>query len=232
MKLTNKLFRCSSLHNIISQSKTKGEVLSVGAKSSIRDMVKEDAFNVRIFTGAKYTSKGLALEDQAIKQAGDKRFKTYKKNTIRANTSIITGEADIIDLDLRIIIDTKCSWDIGTHPFFKDEAREKAVKAGYDIQLHGYFIAFEEYYKSIGIDIKFERGEVDFVLLPTPDELIGKYDDAEAMIDKILAIPMEKRINTVVFERDESIIERIKQIAPHAQRYYKMLKLELIGDDL
>lgn len=230
--MQNKIFRCSALHNLIPLPKGKGEVLSQTAKSYIRGVVKEDEFKFGSFVGNKKTEKGLLLEDRAISLSGAKRFKEYEKNTIRANTSLITGEADIIDLDSKIIVDTKCTWDIGTHPFFKEEAREKAVKAGYDIQLHGYFMAFEQYYKEQGIDIKFTHGEIDFWLFPCPEELMGNYDNAERLIELVEAIPLEKRCTTVKIERDEAILARIEQVIPHAQRYYKLLKIELNGDDL
>lgn len=232
MQLRNKLFHCSSLHTLLSQSKTKGEVLSVGAKTAIRNMVKEDEYNFSFFSGNKYTEKGNSMENMAIKESGNKRFREYEKNTIRAETDYLTGEADIIDLDRRVIVDTKCSWDLTTHPFFKDEARDKAIKAGYDVQLHGYFVAFEEYYKKKGIDIHFESGEIDFWLLPAPEDMISNFNNIEEMNEKINQIPLEKRLLTVVFKRDDAIIERIKQIMPHAQRYYKLLQIELNGDDL
>lgn len=229
--MKNKLFRCSGLSHLTPMAKAKGEVLSQTAKSYIRSVVKEDHFEFRKFKGNKFTEKGNSLEDQAISLSGSKRFTTYEKNTVRANTAILTGEADIIDLDRKVIVDTKCTWDISTHPFFMEEARDKAKNAGYDIQIHGYFMAFEQYYKEQGLDIKFEHGEIDFWLLPCPEDLLGKYDDREMMIDLVNSIPLEKRCTTLKIERDESIIARIEQVVPHAQRYYKMLKLELIGDD-
>lgn len=167
------------------------------------------------------------MEETAIKESGNKRFKEYSKNTIRAETQYLTGEADIIDLDRRVILDTKCSWDLTTHPFFKDEARDKAIKAGYDVQLHGYFVSFEHYYKEQGIDIKFESGEVDFWLLPAPEGMISNFNNIEEMNEKINQIPLEKRLMTVTFQRDEGIIDRIKSILPHAQRYYKLMQIEL-----
>lgn len=222
--LKNKLFRCSSLHLIIGQSKTKGEVLSQTAKSAIREMVKHDLYGFSSFKGSKYTNKGLAMEDLAIKLVGDLSFRVYEKNTLRVENKLLTGEADIIDVLDRKILDTKCTWDIGTHPFFKEEALEKVKKSGYDVQLHGYMMLYSE---KLGVD--FNKGEVKFCLFPTPDELIGRFDDHSSLVEKVNAIPLEKRITTVIVERDQSIIDRINEVIPHAQRYYKKLQLELIG---
>lgn len=229
--LTTKLFRCSSLFNLVPEPKKRGEVLSQTAKSYIRSVVKEDAFGFSSFLGNRKTEKGNVLEAMAIKQSGDLRFTTYEKNEIRAKTSLISGEADVIDLDRRVILDTKCSWDIGTHPFFKEEAQEKAVKAGYDIQLHGYFMAFEQYYREQGIEITFEHGEIDFWLFPCPEELLSQYDDDHRLIELVEAIPLEKRCTTIKIERNEAILARIEEVIPHAQRYYKLLQIELAGDN-
>ncbi|MDG6334327.1 translocation protein TolB precursor, partial [Glaesserella parasuis] len=88
-------------------------------------------FGYQSFDGNKYTEKGNQLEDQAIKLSGFTRGLVLKKNTERRENAFITGECDIYVPSRKLIIDTKCSWDIGTHPFFQDEAEEKAKKAGY-----------------------------------------------------------------------------------------------------
>ena len=87
--MLNKLFRCSSLHPITGQPKSKGEVLSQSAKSAIRDMVKQDLYGFDGFRGNKYTSKGLLLEDQAIKLVGDLNFRVYEKNTLRVENKLL-----------------------------------------------------------------------------------------------------------------------------------------------
>ena len=139
-----KLFRCSGLADLIGSPKGKGELITATAKSSIRAIVKEDLYGFRSFKGNLATRKGNQLEDMAIDLSGRVRQRQYKKHEGRVNTEIITGECDILDLNNLEIGDTKCTWDIGSHPFFQDEAQEKVKKAGYDIQLHGYFLAYEE----------------------------------------------------------------------------------------
>ena len=61
-----KLFRCSSLADLIGNPKGKGEVITETAKSAIRKIVKEDLYGFKSFTGNQYTQKGIMLEDQAI----------------------------------------------------------------------------------------------------------------------------------------------------------------------
>lgn len=205
-----KLFRCSSLHKLIGDSRSKAAVISDTAKSAIRDTVKEDLYGFRSFTGNQYTAKGNMLEDIAIEMSGKMRFKKLTKHEGRLSNELITGECDV--LDGQTIIDTKCTWDIGTHPFFMDEAQEKVKKAGYDIQMQAYMWLY-------GCDV----AHVDFWLFPTPVELTKDWDDREQLIDMVEAIDIRERLTTVTIERDEAIIQKIKDKIPHCQAYYKKL---------
>lgn len=207
-----KLFRCSSLADLIGNPKGKGEVITETAKSKIRAIAKEDLYGFKSFTGNQYTNKGLMLEDIAIEMSGKMRFKPYKKHVGRVENELITGECDILDITNKLIIDTKCTWDIGTHPFFEDEANDKVKKSGYDIQLQAYMWLYD-----------CNVANVDFWLFPVPLELTKDWDDREQLIDLVEAIPIKERLTTVVIERDESIVDRIKEKIPHCQAYYDKL---------
>lgn len=208
-----KLFRCSSLHKLIGSPKSKGEALTETAKSAIRDIVKEDLYGFRSFTGNQYTAKGNLLEDMAIEMSGKMRFKQFNKHVGRVENELITGECDI--LDGRTIIDTKVTWDIGTHPFFEDEALEKVKKAGYDVQMQAYMWLYD-------CDV----AHVDFWLFPRPAELLKDWDDIEQLVHLVEAIDIRERLTTVTIERDESVIEKIKEKIPHCQDYYAKLFAE------
>lgn len=210
-----KLFRCSSLHKLIGDGRSKAAVISDTAKSAIRDVVKEDLYGFRSFTGNQYTQKGNLLEDLAIQMSGKMRLRNYQKHVGRVSNDLITGECDVLDLERKLIIDTKCTWDIGTHPFFMDEAMEKVKKAGYDIQMQGYMWLYD-------CDV----AHVDFWLFPTPLELTKDWDDREQLIDMVEAIDIRERLTTVIIERDESIIQKIKDKIPHCQEYYAKLMAE------
>ncbi|HII3689787.1 TPA: translocation protein TolB precursor [Pasteurella multocida] len=201
---------------MIGEPKTKADKetgkITETAKSAVREIVKFDLFGYESFDGNKYTKKGNDLEEQAIKLSGLKRGLPLKKNTERRENDLITGECDVYIPSRRLIIDTKCSWDIGSHPFFIDEAEDKAKKAGYDIQMQGYMWLWD-----------CEEAQIDFILLPTPLDLIKSYENAEKLVDLVEQIPQQKRITTVVVKRDEKVIERIKERIPKAQAYYQQL---------
>lgn len=242
-----KLFRCSSLHKLMGDAQSiaqelrteeiealikkrkrsdsenelieqlKVQSLSDTAKAEIRAVVKEDLTTFKSFKGNQYTAKGNALEDIAIDLSGKVRFKQYVKHQGRWENNLITGECDILDSNNDLIIDTKCTWDIGTHPFFQDEAQEKAKKAGYDWQMQGYMWLYG-----------CQAAEVDFWLFPCPVELTNDWDDREQLIDLVEQIDLRERLTTVRYERDESMIQKIKDKIPHAQEYYSKLYQERI----
>ena len=207
--------RCSGLADLMVKPKSGNEI-SATAKSAVRKIVKYDLFGYQDFEGNKYTEKGIALEEQAIKLSGRKRGLPLKKNTERRENGWITGECDIYVPSRRLIIDTKCPWDIGSHPFFADEAEEKAKKAGYDLQMQGYMWLWD-----------CDEAQIDFVLLPTPYDQLSSYDDPNRYIDLVEQIPQEKRITTVTIKRDEKIIEKIKERVEIAQEYYQQLIQEM-----
>lgn len=207
--------RCSGLADLMVKPKS-GNGISATAKSAVRKIVKFDLFGYQDFEGNKYTEKGIALEEQAIKLSGRKRGLPLKKNTERRGNDWITGECDIYVPSRKLIIDTKCSWDIGSHPFFADDAEEKAKKAGYDAQMQGYMWLWD-----------CDEAHIDFILLPTPYDQLSSYDDSTRYIDLVEQIPQEKRITTVTIKRDEKIIEKIKERVEIAQEYYQQLIQEM-----
>ena len=210
-----KLFRCSSLHKLIGDGRSKAAVISDTAKSAIRDIVKEDLYGFRSFTGNQYTAKGNLLEDLAIEMSGKMRFRNYQKHVGRVENELITGECDVLDLERKLIIDTKVTWDIGTHPFFQDEAMEKVKKAGYDVQMQAYMWLYD-----------CEVAEVDFWLFPCPPELLKDWDDIDQLVHLVEAIDIRERKTTVTIERDEAVIQKIKDKIPHCQNYYEQLFTE------
>ena len=210
-----KLFRCSSIHKLIGDGRSKAAVISDTAKSAIRDIVKEDLYGFRSFTGNQYTQKGNLLEDLAIEMSGKMRLRNYQKHVGRVENELITGECDVLDLKNKLIIDTKCTWDIGTHPFFADEAMEKVKKAGYDVQMQAYMWLYD-----------CEVANVDFWLFPCPPELLNGWDDIDQLVHLVEKIDIRERKTTVVIERDEAIIQKIKDKVPHCQEYYAKLFAE------
>ena len=204
--------RCSSLHLLMTNPKS-GTGLSETAKSMIKQSVIEDVYG-RTEIKSKYLDKGLMLEDEAIKAIGMIKARTLKKHTGRLENDWITGECDFISASC--IEDVKCSWSIDTFNFFQEDAEKECRKAGYDWQGQGYMWLYDR-----------PVHYVHYVLLPTPFELLKPYDNHEMHIDMVESIPLQKRIKTVVIERDNSLHEQIIEKAKMAQDYADKLMLEL-----
>lgn len=212
-----KIFRASSLYKLIGTPKGN-ENITQTAKSAIEDMLIEDITGFKSFKGTKKTKKGNVIEDEAIWLSGEVREKFLFKNQTRITNDLITGECDILTDDY--IIDTKCSWSIGSFPMWQHNAIAKAKEAGYDIQMQAYMWLFER-----------ERAFIDFWLLPCPEELIGQYDNRYDLVDRIELLPIEKRLTSIEIVRDESVIDKIKTRIPYAQDYYNELLMQYINKD-
>lgn len=213
------LIRCSSIHKIIGEPRLKaakeaGE-LSQTAKSHVIEIAKQELFGYSYFDGSKETEKGNALEPYAIDGSGLIRALNFEKNPERRQNEYISGECDIYYPSKRLIVDTKCSWDIKTHPFFRCEADAKIKDCGYDWQMQGYMWLFD-----------CDQADVDFWLFPCPEDLIG-YEDPERLINAVEAIPLHKRVTTVTIMRDDEKIERIKDRVSACQKYYADLIKEI-----
>jgi len=213
------LIRCSSLHKIVGEPKTKADkdagILSQTAKSHVIEIAKQNLFGFSSFDGSRETEKGNALEKYAVDGSGLIRALHFEKNTERRENEYISGECDIYYPAKRLIVDTKCSWDIGTHPFFRCEAEAKVKASGYDWQMQGYMWLFD-----------CDRADIDFWLFPCPEDLIG-YGNPEKLIDAVEAIPLSKRVTTVTIMRDDEKINRIKERVNACQKYYEELIQEL-----
>lgn len=207
--------RCSSLSKIMTGKK---DALSDTAKTAIREMFRYDMFGFKKFDGSKETEKGNICEQDGVELAGAVRFMDLSKNTERKENDYITGECDIYVPDLNLIIDIKNSWDIGTHPFFIEEAQSKAYKYGYNWQMQGYMWLWD-----------CQEANIDFCLFPCPKSLIPTWEDPYKYIDLVNDIPQEKRITTVMIKRDDEAIEKIINMVTLAQEYYAELYEEYIN---
>ena len=67
---------------------------------------------------------------------------------------------------------------------------------------------------------------IDFWLFPCPPELLKDWHDIDQLVHLVEKIDIRERKTTVVIERDEAIIQKIKDKIPHCQNYYEQLFAE------
>lgn len=178
----------------------KNRTLSEGAKTTVEEWVIERAYGFKDFAGNKYTEKGLTLEDHAIKTVQMNSLFTMgqyvhmNKNEQTFENQWLCGTPDIINPTHGR--DTKCSWSGVQHPWGNRKANQKVKDAGYDVQCQAYMDLTNK-----------PDWYVDFVLLPTPAELVWGEDQREQQVALVEAIPLHKRIKTVHIPRDQAFID-------------------------
>lgn len=197
------------------------KTLSAGAKTLVKEKVRKLKHSApHKFSGSKETEKGHLVEDDAIMFLMQQEFISAEKNTIRFNNDWITGEPDIIS---DIIYDTKCPWTYWSMPYFKDDIESKSVDAGYDWQQLCYLWLLRENneHKPQIID----EAQLKYILMPTPDKCLGKWDDFTLHIDYVEILDPKDRISTYSIKYDQSRIEMIKVKIEAARRYAATLTL-------
>jgi hypothetical protein len=217
--------RCSSLGKLMTEPRSKSEVLSQTAKSYIEDLFNELEFGYRKEFSSRYTDKGLEMEDEAIQFASEQfDWEFVVKNTERFTNDYITGEPDINTDSL--LADIKCSWSLDTYPMFEADLKNK----DYYWQLQGYMWLTGK-----------TEAELVYCLMNTPLQIVedevrrahwkaGLIDEDIDLRHEVQTkhnydnIPSKLRVKRYIVERDEKAIEKIIEKVEIAREYYKMLK--------
>ena len=191
----------SSLGKLMTTPKSKTENLSQGAKTYIRQVAKQDFFNYRVELDNKYINKGKDQEQDSIDLLNSVRFTNYQKNEVRIADGYLTGECDILADDR--VIDIKTSWNLETWPATPGEAHDN----DYEWQGRAYLMLYER-----------EIFELVFCLVTTKDEFLNQWEQID--LHRVDHIAPEKRITSVIYERDldKEILIREKLI--FANEYY------------
>ena len=196
-------FRCSSLAEIMTEQKSKTEVLSVGAKTAIIQMAREFVYGYDSIVSTKYMTKGIECEDQSIDLLNSVLFTDYKKNTERKTNDWITGEADLVCEDC--IRDIKTSWSLDTFPVLEELCENKT----YWWQMQGYMWLYEK-----------PMAEVCYCMIDTPENLIGYENPA---LHKVGHIAPELRLTRWKIARDDDAIAKIAPKVEAARDYYHQI---------
>lgn len=199
-------FRCSSLGHLMTEPRTRAEGdLSIGARSYIRQLVKEELFSVEFEVSSKETDKGIAVENTAIALLNKVRGLNLAKNTERRRNEWITGECDLFDAHRRRGHDIKAPWSLKTFPAWTVDA----IDPLYDWQMRGYMMLWDA-----------DEWEVNYVMVNTPHELIRNEPMDQHLVDHI---PPHHRLTTWVIERDFQKESLIRHRCEAASAYYEQL---------
>lgn len=191
----------SSLGKLMTTPKSKSENLSQGAKTYIRQVAKQDFFQYRVELDNKYINKGKDQEQDSIDLLNAVRFTNYKKNDVRIEDEYMTGECDILTDDR--VIDVKTSWNLETWPATPGEAHDNE----YEWQGRAYLMLYER-----------EIFELVFCMVTTKDEFLNQWEQID--LHRVDHIAPEKRITSVIYERDLEKEQLIREKLIFANEYY------------
>jgi hypothetical protein len=189
----------------MTNARSKSEVLSETAKSYIKSIAKQDFYGYNIELNNKYIIKGIEQEQDSIDLVNAVRFTDYKKNKVRLETELMTGECDIL-LD-EAIIDIKTSWSLETWPATAEDGDESL----YEWQGRAYMYlydrpSFELIYCMVSTDPNNDFG------------LLNQWDNMS--LHRVDHIDAAKRITVIRYERDIDLELAMLERLRHASEFY------------
>jgi hypothetical protein len=201
-------WRPSQLGKLMTNSRSKSEMLSETAKSEIRKIAKQDFYGYNLEIKTKPMIKGTEWEHEGINLLNNVRFTNYTKNELRVTNDYMSGCCDIITDDL--IIDIKSSWSLDTFPATPSEGES----SDYEWQGRAYMWLYDR-----------PAFELVYTMYTTPDELLTEWDNLS--IHRVDHIPMHHRVTVLSYERDTAIEEQIKERLIACSEYYAQYVNEL-----
>jgi len=216
--------RCSALGKIMTSPRSKSEILSQTAKTYVEEQVLLAKYGIVKTFNSRYTDKGNLVEDESIKLASEVlELGFILKNDEHFSNDWVTGTPDVNTASL--ILDVKSSWDATTFPFFATEIPTK----DYYYQLQGYMWLTGK-----------QKSLLVYCLVNTPLDMVqdeirrahwnaNLLEESLDLIDEVQKrhnfdhIPDNRRVKVFEVERDDEVIEQIKERVELCREYYETL---------
>ena len=204
--------------------RSKSEILSQTAKTYVEEQVLLAKYGIVKTFNSRYTDKGNLVEDESIKLASEVlELGFILKNDEHFSNDWVTGTPDVNTANL--ILDVKSSWDATTFPFFATEIPTK----DYYYQLQGYMWLTGK-----------QKSLLVYCLVNTPLDMVqdeirrahwnaNLLEESLDLIDEVQKrhnfdhIPDNRRVKVFEVERDDEVIEQIKERVELCREYYETL---------
>jgi len=200
--------------------------LSAGAKTLIEESIEQYVWGYVPSFYSKETSKGTIVEDESIVLYNRLNFTNYRKlneldDYYELSYKCLSGHPDIVDADNMKVIDIKSPWSKKTFP----KTIEKAMNNQYEWQVKQYLYMLT---KETGNHWRY--GEVAYMLVNTPEELIGDNDDDLMHYMDDLPDALRQTIVNVELTSDDikKIDQRIDIAMSYAEKYIGQWKSQAI----
>lgn len=216
--------RCSALGKVMTSPRSKSEILSQTAKTYVEEQVLLAKYGIVKTFNSRYTDKGNLVEDESIKLASEVlELGFILKNDEHFSNDFLTGTPDVNTASL--ILDVKSSWDATTFPFFATEIPTK----DYYYQLQGYMWLTGK-----------QKSLLVYCLVNTPLDMVqdeirrahwnaNLLEESLDLIDEVQKrhnfdhIPDNRRVKVFEVERDDEVIEQIKERVELCREYFNTL---------
>lgn len=216
--------RPSQIGRIMTNPRSKSEVLSETCKKRVEERFIEDHFGVYKSFWTKEINKGLECEEESIKYLV-KEYDLFgaKKNETKFKDDLFVGTPDLIHNG--IVYDIKTSWSLFTYPMFEDEIPTKE-----------YIYQLQAYMHLTGL----KSAKLVYVLTDATEDMIQdelykrclrkKLIDATPQLEEEVRREMTfghidpaLRVKMFDVEYDQEIIDQIKERIALCQSYYDEL---------
>ena len=207
--------RCSQIGQIMTNPRSKTELLSKTTITYMDKYRKEELYGRREEITSKQMDKGIQMEAEAIELAA--RYYNWGmvfKNEKELHNDFMTGTPDVILSDT--VIDIKCPWSCFTFPLFDQEPDKN-----YWWQLQGYMAL-------TGL----EKAKLVYCLMDLPEDLLeseiyyAQKRNVFSIEEEVRAyhtysnLPDKMRIKSFDIARDQAAIDSIYTRVEECREYY------------
>jgi len=216
--------RCSAIGKIMTNARSKSEVLSKTCKSYLQELAIEEMYGIKKEFSSRYTDKGIEVERTSIDLVQDNcDFGFMYKNEEHFENDYLTGTPDV-NTD-NILLDVKSSYDATTFPWFEEEIPNK----DYYYQLQGYMALCNKRKSVLAyclVNTPFQIVEDEVRRAHWKEHLIDENEELRADVEarhNFDHIPPEKRIKTFEVRYDKEVIKAIYERIKECRKYYETL---------
>jgi len=216
--------RCSAIGKIMTNSRSKSEVLSKTCKSYLQELAIEEMYGIKKEFSSRYTDKGIEVERTSIDLVQDNcDFGFMYKNEEHFENDYLTGTPDV-NTD-NILLDVKSSYDASTFPWFEEEIPNK----DYYYQLQGYMALCNKRKSVLAyclVNTPYQIVEDEVRRAHWKEHLIDENEELRADVEarhNFDHIPPEKRIKTFEVRYDKEVIKAIYERIKECRKYYETL---------
>lgn len=200
MQLKEFKIRASKVNAIMTNGRSKSDVLGQTCKNYLEEWVKEQIYATQKQIKSKYLTKGTDVENEAIEYySGINGLGFVLKNQDYFKTDFCHGTPDMIYKDT--VYEFKSSWDCFTFPLFAKEPPKENVE---QLQIYLHLTGLK-------------KGKLVYTLQNTPDELV--WDEA---VDYSNIAP-EYRIKEWDIDYDPNFIESVENRVIECRDYIEKL---------